>query len=368
MIKICYIIGQLSKGGGERQLFELVKGINYDKFDPLVISLSQGGYWCKEIQKLGIQVVELRRRRHKEVTRLFKLINLLKAIKPDIVHTYLHSANVYGRIAAILNKVPVIIASERSLPEIGKNETFLGICLAKLLAIFSSAIICNSYMASETYIKRYSFDKKKVFTVHNGINGTEFLKEIGLNNQKKLAESVVCTVGRLSPPKNHQLFLEMAKMVLDIYQNRNLKFVIAGGGPLRDELVGYSNHLGIEKYLLFTGEREDIPSLLQNTDVFVMTSVYEGLSNSIMEAMLAELPVVATDVGGNKELVIDGQTGFLCPANDPSVLTKKVIHLIENKQEAGGMGKNGKEVIMKEFKIERMIKETENIYYELLSA
>src|SRR4030067_452745 len=122
MIKICYIIGQLTVGGAERQLYELVKGINREKFYPVVISLSEGGYWSKEIQQLGIQVIEMRRRKNIEFARLFKLIRLLKMIKPEIVHTYLFPANSYGRIASILSKVPVIIASERNLPELGKDK------------------------------------------------------------------------------------------------------------------------------------------------------------------------------------------------------------------------------------------------------
>ncbi len=366
MIKVCYIIGQLGKGGAERQLYELVKGINREMFEPVVISLSQGGHWGREIQKLNIQVIELQRRKNREFTRLFKLIKILKVIKPDIVHTYMFSANSYGRVAAFIVRVPFIIASERTPGEIGKDKNKYRIYIDKLLASFTHGIICNSHKASDSLVKRYSFNAKKVFTVHNGFNVANFLKNNSFNSQKKLAKKVVGTVGRLYPQKNHRLFLDMAKIVLERSEDESIKFVIVGKGELRDELERYSQSLGIENNVMFMGERNDIPDLLQNMDIFVMTSLYEGMSNAIMEAMAAGLPVVATDAGGNSELVIDGETGFLCPSNDAKVLAGRVARLINDGKEAKRMGENGRKRILNEFGIEKMIKETENIYKELL--
>lgn len=366
MIKICYIIGQLIKHGAEGQLCELVKGIDREKFCPIVISLSQGGYWISEIQRLNIQVIEIRRRKHKEFTRLFKLIKILKTIKPDIVHTYLVSANSYGRVASILTRVPIIIASERSLPEIGKDKNMFQICIDKLLALFSHGIICNSKKASDTLIKKYFYDAKKVFIIHNGIGVNGFLKKINLNREKLLGQKVVVTIGTLYHVKNHRLFLDMTRTILDMSGNKSMKFLIVGDGPLRGELEEYSKALGIEHCVIFTGERNDIPDILQNTDIFVMTSLYEGISNAIIEAMLSGLPVVATDVGGNSELVIDGETGFLCPLNDAKILAKRIFSLINDEDEAKRMGENGRKKILNEFRVDMMVKKTENIYMKLL--
>lgn len=367
MIKICYVIGQLSMDGAERQLYELVKGISKKSFLPIVISLNEGDYWGEEIRKLNIQLIEIPRKKNKEFTRLFRLIKLIKVIKPDIVHTYMFSANSYGRIAAILTGVPIIVAAERNLPEIGKDKNIYQICCDKLLAIFSDGIICNSFKASDTLVKKYSFNTKKVFTVHNGINVRDFLKENSFNCKKQLASKVIGTIGRLYPQKNHKLFLDMAKAILDISGNSNIKFLIVGDGPLRNELEDHSERLGIENSVVFTGERSDIPELLQSMDIFVMTSLYEGMSNTIMEAMLAGIPVVATDVGGNSELVIGGETGFLCQLNDPVALAEKIIGLIKNESKAKQMGENGRKRVMNEFGIRKMIKKTEDVYRELLS-
>jgi len=363
--KIIYIIGGLSKGGAERQLYELVKSINRDKFDPVVISLSEGGYWSKEIQKLNIQLIEIPRKKNKEFKRLFKLIKLLKSMKPDIVHTYMFSANSYGRIAAILTRVPIIIASERSLPEIGKDKSRYQISIDKLFASFSHGIICNSYVANKILITKYSFDTKKVFTVHNGIDVGLFFRE-NSKNQKKLARKVVGTIGRIDALKNHKLLLDMAKNVLDKSNNKDIKFLIVGEGPLRDELERHSQNLGIENKIVFTGERNDIPDLLQMMDVFVLTSNWEGLSNAIMEAMASSLPCVATDVGGNSELVLDGETGYIVSPNDPGAAAQKVLYLINDRLLAKEMGVKGRKRIEESFSAIKMIKNTEEVYDKLL--
>ena len=367
MIKICYVIGQLSRGGAEKQLYELVKGINRERFSPVVISLSSGGCWASEFRKLNIQVIELQRRKNREFTRLFRLIKLFRTIKPDIVHTYLFSANSYGRIAAIIAGAPVVIASERSLPETGKDKNGYQVFLDRILAFFSHGIICNSLKASGTLVKKYSFDADKVFTVHNGINAVDFLKETRLDSKMKIAQKVVGTVGRLHPSKNYRLFLDMARIVLENFAHNDLKFVIVGEGELRDELEEYSQQSGIADSVVFTGESDDVFPLLQAMDVFVMTSQYEGFSNAIMEAMLAGLPVVATDVGGNSELVIDGENGFLCPLNDAASLAERVVSLLGNERDAMEMGEKGRDRVRAEFKIERMVRETEEVYLGLLN-
>ncbi|HYA14746.1 MAG TPA: glycosyltransferase, partial [Syntrophales bacterium] len=304
---------------------------------------------------------------NREFARLFKLIKLLKSLKPDIVHTYLFSANSYGRIASMFSGVPIIIASERNLPEIGMDKSLYQICLDRFLLFFSHGLICNSYKAAGSLVNKYFFDEKKVFTVHNGINIDEFWEKSSSHNICRIAPKVVGTVGRLWPQKNHKVFLDMAKKVLDRTKEKNVKFLIVGDGPLRNVLENYSKQLQIENNVTFTGERTDVPALLHGMDIFVMTSLYEGMSNAIMEAMLSGLPVVATAVGGNSELVIDGKTGFLYPPNDSGMIVEKVVSLINNEKMAKEMGDNGRKKISDEFGINKMLRETEKIYLKLLT-
>ncbi|NOZ25650.1 MAG: glycosyltransferase [Nitrospirae bacterium] len=371
MLKICYVIGQLNRGGAERQLYELVRGIDGNEFHPVVISLSSGGCWVEELRDLGIEVVELRRRRNREVSRLYSLVRLFRTIRPDIVHTYLYSANSYGRIAAVITGVPVIIASERSLPEAGKDKDRGRILLDRILARFSHGIICNSRRAAETLVEKYAFDAGKVFTVHNGINPDDFFREAGRHGRPETARKSVSTafrtvgtVGRLHPSKNYRLFLDAARIVLERAGSR-VNFIVIGDGESRAELQRYAQRSGIADRVVFTGERSDVPAMLEEMDVFVMTSLYEGLSNAMMEAMLAGLPVVATDVGGNRELITDGENGFLCPPGDASSLAERILYLLDNGQEAARMGLSGRQRILTEFSAEKMVRATEGIYRKL---
>lgn len=365
MIKICYIIGQLAMAGGEKQLFQLIRSIDRDKFSPVVISLSRDGYWGKEIRKLNVQLIEIPRKKSREFSRLFRLVRVLHGIKPQIVHTYLVSGNFYGRIAAILLRVPVIVASERSLPEIGKDKNVIRFWIDKFLGLFTHAIICNSEKASSALLSNM-YDPEKVFTVHNGIDATGSFANVS-GGRNIPTRTVIGTVGRLYSYKNHRLFLDMARSVLDKYKDRDIQFMIVGDGPLNSELKDYAELLMIGRNVIFAGERFDIPELLRSMDIFVMTSIYEGLPNSVMEAMSVGLPVVATDVGGMGELIVDKITGLLCPPNNVHELAEAISYLIDNEEAARSMGKRGTERILKEFTVAEMALSTERIYERILT-
>ncbi len=367
MTKICYIIGQLSRHGAERQLYELVRRIDKEKFLPVVISLSQINPWAEEIRKTGVEVMVIPRKKKREAARLYRLWKLLRMLKPDIVHTYLIPGNFYGRVAAFLSGVPVIISSERNLPEIGKDKTRFRMCLDKVLSTVTDGIICNSYKASGILTGKYHFDRRKVFTVHNGIDAAEFIDTESAKNYLERKRVTIGTVGRLWPQKNHIMFLDVARAVVDRKGDERICFLIVGDGPLRKELEQYAKSAALSDSVVFAGERFDIPQVLREIDVFVMTSSYEGLSNTVMEAMLSGLPVVATDVGGNGELVVDGLTGYLCPWNDPSAMSDKIMGLIGDRDKMKRMGEHGREKMLKEFSVEKMVRRTEDIYSELLS-
>jgi glycosyltransferase involved in cell wall biosynthesis len=305
------------------------------------------------------------RKKNIEIRRLIKLVKLLKIIKPDIIHTYLSSANSYGRIAAFLTRVPVIIASERNFPEVGKDKSLFQIYIDKILASFSHGIICNSTKASEILINKYSFDGRKIFTVYNGIRSADFAEKPEAAKKRVIARKVIGFVGRLEPQKNHKLFLDIAKIILSLSYNDDIKFLIIGKGSLQKELQIYARTLGIESKVFFTGHRHDVQELMHDMDIFMMTSLYEGMSNAIMEAMLAGLPVVASDVGGNSELVVHGETGFICPLNDAEAFAEKVLFFLQNGKQAVEMGEKGKKRMISEFGIEKMVKETESIYKSL---
>lgn len=367
MTKICYIIGELSRHGAEKQLYELLKGLDRDRFVASVIVLSEGGYWAEAIRRLDVPVFEIPRKKSREYARLFRVIRILRELKPSIVHTYMFSANTYGRVAALLTGVPVVIASERNSAEVGKDKDVWQISFDRLLARFSDAIICNTRYAARALVEKYAFDPQKVFTVHNGIRPYgQSCSEPLFENDLNSCDGLIGTVGRLFPQKDHRLFLDVARLVLQRCPDKTIRFLLIGDGPLRDELILYARSLGIERNVIFAGERTDVPELLRCMDVFVMTSEYEGLSNAIMEAMLAGLPVVATDVGGNRELIENGRTGFLCAERNAEELAGRVIALFNDEKTASKIGSAGKQRILSDFSMTKMVNSTEKIYLSLL--
>ena len=360
MIKVCYVITTLGKGGAEKQLFELIYGIDKSIFSPSIISLSQGGYWKERIEGLDIPVFDLPRKKNKEISRLIKLTGLIRTISPDIVHTYMWSANTYGRIASIILNIPVIIASERNISQVGKDKKKYEIFIDQLLSFFTDKIICNSLSASKSLTKIYSIKKDKVILVHNGIDSTKYrLNKSLLYNSSEITIGIV---GRLEYQKNHKLFLEAAKIILKNVKNIKLRFLIVGDGQLNTYLVKYSKTLGIYENIDFIGQTHNVNQFYKQMDIFVLTSHFEGLPNALMEAMASSIPVVAVDVGGIRELIHKNKTGFLCTPNSASDIADKVIFLIKNQKKGLMIGNKGRTYIEKNFDIKKMVTLTEYTY------
>lgn len=365
--KILYVIGQLGIGGAEKQLYYLVRGLDRSRYIPAVVSLSRGGYWANALRAEGVQVTELERKKNVEIARLLKLLREMIRFKPAIVHTYLSSANSYGRISAALSGVPIRITSERTF--ILPGSRFIRLMDSEL-SRFTDAIICNT-KANLRFLSRNLRLHAQLMTIYNGIepltsNGVDreqIREEFGIASR----DLVVGTIGNLTPPKNHHFLLKVASDLLrrpDLADR--LRFVIIGGGILEGELRELARSLEIESRVIFAGQRENAVDYVRAFDVFIMTSHYEGLSNAIMEGMLCDLPCVVTDVGGNKELVTEGETGYVVPAGDRELFAHRIATLLDDPALRRELGLRGAKRILNEFSLERMVGETEQKYEELL--
>jgi len=164
--------------------------------------------------------------------------------------------------------------------------------------------------------------------------------------------------------KGHRYFMEAAKSVLE--KVPDVEFLLIGDGPLRSKYEEMARSLGVEKKVCFLGRRNDIPSILSVLSVSVLSSISEGLSNVVLESMAAGRPVVATRVGGNPELVINGTTGYLVPPADSEALTEAVVALLKNPAKARSMGVAGKKLVEEKFTVEAMVKGYENLYQSLM--
>jgi glycosyltransferase involved in cell wall biosynthesis len=363
-VRVVYVIGALGRGGAEKQLYLLLKYLDRDDVDPSVISLSPDGPWAESIRALGIPVIELRRRRSFEVARLLTLRRLLRERRPDIVQTFLFSDNVYGLLAARWAGVPVLVASRR-IDQYGDRRGLL-LRLNRVVTGWASAVICNAE-SSLAHVP-------PALRAHHVVirNGTEIASAVRsrLDVRRELGippeALAVGTAGRMVRGKNHQRFVEVAAPI--VRARRDVYFVLAGRGPEEAAVRARIAALGIGDRVLLVGERSDVPDLLGALDVFLLTSDREGLSNATMEAMAAGLPCVVTNAGGNRELVLDGETGFVCASNQAAELGQRLGALLADAGLREAFGARGRRRIETAFSPAIMAAATAALYRTLVEG
>jgi len=369
-INVALVNGQLNYGGTERQLYELAIRLNKSHFNPIVYCLSEvDSPFGVMLREKGIKVYTLKRRGHIDPFRIIKLARLFKKENINLVHSFLHIPNAYSYAACLLARLDKFIPSVRNC-EIDRNRLLTYVDRLNLQRC--SLITVNSEIVKKFTANHFSISPDKIKVIYNGIDAKRFVsfkESVKIKNDLSIPENVriVGTIGKLSSPqKNIPLFLKAAGRISS--QFSDVRFLVVGSGKLLDDMKDFSHKLGISEKVHFTGEREDIPEILKLLDVFVLSSYKEGLPNVIMEAMAAGKPVVATDVGGVSELVMDEETGFLVPSNNVEKLSQAVIRLLESSNIAERMGEKGKERIEKFFLIDRMVKQTEKLYLSLFKT
>lgn len=361
---VLFIIDTLDGGGAERVVVELAKALKTSRFTPVVCTTRNRGIYANELVEQGIELFCLSRKRRYDIKGFFKLLKLLYRIKPKIVHTHMVGSNNLGRIAAILLRVPNIIAHEHAMPDRSVQQRVLD----SILALKTRYIIACGEAVREALLKMEFLKRDKVIVVHNGIrldnygNGLEVIRT--KTEMHLLSKKIVGCIARLEPRKDIRNLLESATFVLE--RIPNAFFVIAGDGAQRKELEQLACKLGIEDDISFLGFRTDIQRLLGIFDVFVLPSKSEGLPLVVLEAMAACKPVISTNVGSLPEVIIDGFNGILVPPESPEELGKEIASLLEDTEKAATISRNGRLILEKEYSIQVMAKRLEKIYSNVI--
>ncbi len=375
-IKILYVIGTLDLGGAERQLVALAKGLDRSKFFPIVYCLTATGPLLPELTRAGIQVkcfglrgLTIRRNPILVARRLVDFLLSLKKERPDVVHGLLFHAYILGSFAARLARVPIVIASRRSLGLFKERKLHYRL-IEKVANRMTDLIIANSVAVREDVLRQEKVLPSKVRVIYNGIDPFlyEIQTDVGLRASLGLPNGakVIGVVGNLIHYKGHRFFLQACPEVKAKFPD--VRFLLIGDGPLRGELEVMAGELGIKEEVIFLGSRNDIPALLSIIDLFVLPSLEEGFSNAILEAMAAGKPVVATRVGGIPEAVVHEETGLLVPPKDPKALADAIIRVLSDPELAMRMGKAGRDRVIREFSLDRMVRSLEQVYEELVQA
>jgi len=294
----------------------------------------------------------------------FRAFRAIRQFKPDLVSAHSTKAGFAARFSCAVLRVPVIFTAHGWAFTEGKNPLarYLLALGERLAAKVTKKIICVSEHDKELSLRFRVAPEQKLIVIHNGMEPTLYLNADGSKVRFELGlkedEILITMVARFVPQKDHDTLLQ----ALSLLPGRKFKAALVGGGERETFFRKKAGELGFRDNVIFLGERRDVPQILAASDIFVLSSNWEGLPRSIIEAMMAGLPVVATRVGGVPELVEDGVTGFLIPPRDPDALAEALQRLIADPELRRRMGQAGREKALKEFTLDRMLRETKRVY------
>lgn len=375
-IKVAHIITMLELGGAQQNTIHTIEHLERTKYEPILIS-GPGGILDQEVRNnpqircffipyLIRPICPL-----SDTLAFISLYRLLKSEKVDLVHTHSSKAGILGRWAAHFAKVPKIMHTYHGF---GFNdyqkwwvrkiviwlERVTARVTDKLVAVSNENIrkgLANKIGKEGQYIVIHSGIKIKAFS-EVSVDTDEKRREIGIEKNEQVIGMIAC----FKPQKAPLNFIRLAERVCSICPQA--KFVLVGDGELRPKIEKLIAELNLNTRVVLTGWRRDIPQLIHIFDILVLTSLWEGLPRVFLEAWASGKPIVATNVDGAKEAIIDGVNGFLVEPDDLNRLAERVVWLIKNRDSAQKMGQEGRKKVYPAFDIDCMVKDIEKLYGE----
>jgi glycosyltransferase involved in cell wall biosynthesis len=353
-IRVAHVVLQLDTGGMEKLLVEFAKHADRERFDLRFLCISTRGRLADEIEAQGWTVVSMNEPPGLRAGMVFRLASIFRKWDVDVVHTHNIKPFVYAAPAARLARVRGVVQTKHGQSFQATKRRVLAFRLASLAA---DRVVCVSN-DSRRLIAAKGVSHKKLQTLWNGID----LKRFPYTGPNPDGPAVM--VARLSPEKDGENLLRAASLV--VRRRPSFRLEIAGSGQCLGAMRDLVAELDIEKNVTFLGEVQDIPSLLQRASLLVLPSLTEGLSLTLLEAMATGLPVAATSVGGNTEVVIDGRTGLLVPKADPSSLAGAMLRILDEPLLAHQMGRAARMRVEEHFDIRKMVSGYEDLYQRIL--
>mgnify|MGYP001166164087 FL=1 len=344
----------LAIGGAEKQALVLAKLLSEKGEDVLLVN------WCgdiidprnsKYINDNSIHYVGLRGNALRKFREFLKLTG---SPGSAVILSYLTLANLISGLTKLFNRNIISIGGIRT-----EKLPFYKFFFEKLAHNYlNDATVFNNYSAKDKFERR-GFNSGKIFVIHNTIR----VYQNG-ERESRQKEKIIISVSRFVKPKDFTTALYSIKEVVEAGRGENLRYYIVGYGPLEAYIRSLIVLLDLKNHVEILIKPGNIPQILNNSDIYLSTSLFEGLSNSIMEAMSAGLPVIGTDVGDNRYLIEDGYNGFIVPCMDVQVITDRILFLLNNEEIRKEYGINSREKIEKEFSETELLKH----YYELFAT
>lgn len=367
---ILMIIETGGPGGGEQVFLYIARNIDREQFNPSVI-LFKKGWLYDQLSQDNIKTTIISSRQSWDLSFLYRLIRSCRQQKIDIIHSHFTGTNLYACLVGAILRIPVVTTfhNELILPWWSCRHSKLKHFLIRNLA--SRTVLVAEFMKKD-YINIAKYPPEKLLTIYNGIelgskevdfNISTLRKDLGIQDN----ELVVGHVANLRPPKGHRYLIEAAGRICK--DSPKVKFLLIGeegDGKIKREIEELITKFGLHENIKLLGFRDDVQKLLYLIDVFVLSSTSEGLPLSVVEAMAASKPVVATSIGGLPEIIIPNQSGYLVEPGNSFTLAEKLSILLRSKDLREQMGKMGRKTVEEKFSLETMIDNYQNLYKQIL--
>jgi L-malate glycosyltransferase len=371
MRRVFYLVDSFEVGGTESQAVELALRMGAAGYEVTLGSLRAQGPLLRRLEDASIIVKEFHPRggidSPQGMYQLLRLTWFLRRNRFDVVHTHDLWSNLMGVPAARLAGVPVIVSSQRDLAHLDWYKGNRRVWLRQIQSL-SNVVLANATPVRNALISEGGFAPEKLRVIRNGVD----LNRFQVSNERKTlfpeagnGKLIVVVANMHSDVKGHPWLIASAPAVIREFPST--RFVLVGDGEARKSFADQVKEMGLSQSFLFLGRRRDIPQILASCDIAVLPSRAEGLPNAVLEYMAAGLPVVVSRVGGAEELVEDGVTGLLVPAEDSTALSAALLRYLRNPAEAGRMGRAGREFISCNFSFDRLAREVDELYSGLLS-
>ncbi|MBU1933605.1 MAG: glycosyltransferase [Candidatus Omnitrophica bacterium] len=372
MKKIFFINSTLNTGGAEKMLYELVKHLDPSEFSIKVCCLYKPGAIGGALIQEGVDLRHGLMKGKRDLIGVYKLFRLLREERPDLLCLASSPLTLFwGFVCGRILKVASIVTVIHTMLKPDRWVRFKSGFVNRLVLSRLDGIGVVSRRKLDSLVKEYGLRPDKVTLIHNGVDIDRFKAPVDKNGlRRKLGvtkeEKIIGMVGRLVREKAYDVFLESAKRILaHVPEGR---FLIVGEGEERPGLKRLAGELGIEKRVIFLGERKDIPEIVSLFDVAVLSSRVESFPVALLEYMASSKPIVATDVGGNPELILNGETGFIVPVEDPKAFSEKVMELLSDTKKAETMGEKARDLAEKYFSADRMSEKMEKFFMSSFSG
>ena len=343
-------------------VLNVVPRLRAARWDVKVITLTGGGESSTELKAMGVPVIDLHLELNTKSLKSFKLFSIWAKDRPDLVHTHLFHAGILGRIACKVSGISPVVVHQHG-PEL--NRTWFRSFLDRSTSKWVTRYIASCQAVSRTMQEREGIPESQIEMIYNGIESSQqhqTRKPVGWPGREDLP--TVVFAGRLSPEKGLTHLIHALALV----EESGCKFqcLILGEGPTRGEISQEIEHSNLIHRIFLLGKKSQVGDWLQNCDIFVLPSVWEGASMALLEAMAAGLPVIATGTGGTPELVEDGISGILVPPANPIALASGIIKLLGSIELRERMGAAGCKLVNENFRIENTVDRISALYTELL--